>query len=77
MCSNAILKWRAVAIAAIATQKGSQELADATLPNTIAFAEKYIGPITNPKAPTKSTNIRGKQKQDKMSMKANIISKFG
>ena len=63
--------------ATIARQNGSHELANASLLNTIAFAEKNHGHMINPNAPHKSAKMHGKQKQAEMSTKANNISSFG
>ena len=55
-------------------QNGSHELAEATLPKTIALATKNHGPIMNPNAPTRSAQIRGERKQEEMSINASRIS---
>ena len=61
----------------MARRNGSQELAEATLPKTIALGTKNHGPIIKPKAPTRSAKILGKRKQEEMSKKARTISSFG
>jgi len=47
------------------------------MPKTMAFAAMYNGPSMNPNAPARSAKMRGKRKQEEISMKARNISSSG
>ena len=74
---EAFLMKRACAIPSITRRNGSQELADATLPKTMALTAIYHGPNINPNASTRSAKTRGKQKQELISKKARKIFSSG
>ena len=58
-CTSFLLKSYDVAIAAIATQNSSHELAETVLPKTIVFEAKYRDHIKKPNAPIKSQKRTG------------------